>query len=81
MKCILIDEIFYVMYVITVIITSTFLAELEVQKKAYIVLISGLELWNILMDLIAIRRKSYGFISAWLMLRHGLMEGEKGRSL
>jgi hypothetical protein len=32
-NCILIDEMFYFMYVLTIIITCNFFAELEVQQK------------------------------------------------
>ena len=35
MTCILIDEMFYVMHALTIIITCTFLAELEVHERKF----------------------------------------------
>jgi hypothetical protein len=55
--CIPINEMFYNTHVLTTIITCTFLAELEVHKET-LVIIWGLELWNMLKDLTSMRKSS-----------------------
>jgi hypothetical protein len=49
--------------------------------KTNLFLILELELWNITMDRISTRRRSYVYMSAGEMMRQSLMEGEVGRIL